>query len=121
MNNKINLLRYQTKLGVLEREFEELKNKASILNRDIVNKKREIENVKSAIDGLEGKKIYISEHAVLRYLERVEGIDINKVKDKILSDTKIVDAIRTLGSGSYPIKGGILKVIDNIVVTILKN
>lgn len=61
----------------------------------------------------------VSEHAILRYLERVEGVDTAAVRERLLPD-KAVELIRQLGDGKYPGPDGcMLRVIDGVVVTVL--
>lgn len=67
--------------------------------------------------------IVLSEHAMLRYFERVLGYDLAKVRDEILS-VALTERIRMLRSGVFPAENqdGIkykLRVKDGVVVTIL--
>ena len=65
------------------------------------------------------KKIRISDHAVLRYLERTECIDIQRLK-KTLLNKQMRKKIRCMGDGKYAIAGGLRMVVrDNTVVTVL--
>lgn len=70
--------------------------------------------------GKEEKKqeITISDHAMVRYLERVKGIDIEEIRKEILTEN-VLDLIKTLGdNGSYPNKNFKLVVRNKNVVTI---
>ncbi len=61
----------------------------------------------------------VSEHALVRYFERVEGFDLNKIRDKILSPY-IVNMVNTLGNtGTYPLDEYRLVIKDKVVTTIL--
>jgi hypothetical protein len=42
----------------------------------------------------------VSEHALLRFLERVHGIDMQRVRKTILP-REIAESIKTLGTGHY--------------------
>ncbi|HEB41819.1 MAG TPA: hypothetical protein ENI08_02240 [Candidatus Dependentiae bacterium] len=64
------------------------------------------------------KEPSLSEHAILRYLERVEGIDIEKLRSEIMT-TKVIEMIKMLGTGTIPSGKYKLRVIDNVVVTII--
>lgn len=60
----------------------------------------------------------ITDHAVLRYLERVMGVDVEAVRRAILTpDNKAL--IARLKSGKFPIGAGMLAVVvDEVIVTI---
>lgn len=61
----------------------------------------------------------MSEHALLRYIERVYGIDMDELRALILSDT-LVRCADTLGDGRFPVAPGIKGVVKNrVVVTII--
>jgi len=60
----------------------------------------------------------ISDHSIVRYLERGLGIDLDELKKDMMPDVK---AVRTLGDGDYPIsKGCKARVHNNRIVTIIK-
>ena len=69
----------------------------------------------------ESDDVTISDHAVLRYLERVVGFDITQIKSEILT-AEAAMAIKQLGDGKYPVdlNGNQYRAIvhDNVVVTI---
>lgn len=63
----------------------------------------------------------VRDHAIVRYLERTGQIDVEKLKEEILSD-RIVEQARVLGNGHYPIRSGLIAVIkDKNVVTVVVN
>jgi len=68
----------------------------------------------------DNKRLGISEHALLRYFERVKGFDLKEIKCEILSDP-VVALVDKLGpSGSFPNSNGYRVVIkNNVVVTII--
>jgi len=51
------------------------------------------------------RPIGVIDHAVLRYIERIDGVDVKAAKSKVLpEDHPIREAIKTLGgSGTFPI------------------
>ncbi len=61
--------------------------------------------------------IRLSDHAILRYLERVWGIDMDTVREEILTPT-VVDAIRA-GASSVRVNGAMLIVENKCIVTAL--
>jgi len=61
---------------------------------------------------------YISDHAVLRYLERVRGIDIEAVRAEMMSpaiDTAVQFGCDTVKLGN----GARLKLVGDVVQTVL--
>lgn len=58
--------------------------------------------------------IEISEHAVLRYAERVLGLNQNEVRASIVA--KVAPLVRTLGDGKYPVGNDCVAVVHNGVV-----
>lgn len=68
------------------------------------------------------KRVKISDHALLRYLERVEGIDMGEVTDKILTED-LRKKISYFGDGSYHVAEGKFKVVvqDDVIITVISN
>jgi len=64
----------------------------------------------------------VSEHAVLRHLEHVLGMDIEIIRLEILSPD-VMEKIRELGDGRYPVSQnrGIAIVKNNVVVSVVPN
>jgi hypothetical protein len=63
----------------------------------------------------------VSDHAIIRYFERVKGYDISEVEKEILSD-KIKQMIETLGgNGTYPNDDYSIVMRDYTVTTIITN
>lgn len=58
-------------------------------------------------------KISISDHAILRYLERYYNLDINKIKQEILTPN-VISAIKagvkkiTINNIEFPIRDGVI-------------
>lgn len=58
----------------------------------------------------------VSEHAIIRYMERVLGFDIESIKTAILNP-QVLAMIESLGDGEFPINGcGGKAVVKNKVV-----
>lgn len=107
----------KSQLSVLVGEAEALKNEIGHRQREYNQKAQAIKHLKTEISKLENTNSpRVSEHAVLRYLERVKGINIEDIEKEILSD-KIVDwATQLGGNGSYP-NGEFQVVMKNFTVT----
>jgi hypothetical protein len=103
------------------------KNEQVHLSREINQLIRNVKDIESSIDQLKVKKISnqsitVTEHAILRFLERVKGIDMEEVKKEIVSPLTLMQ-IKALGSGYYPGEyedtSFKVRVKDNAVVTVL--
>jgi hypothetical protein len=64
--------------------------------------------------------VSVTDHAVLRYIERVLGYDIEEIKKKILPE-EIIPAIKQLTNCDYPLDGFKIIVRSNKVVTVYTN
>jgi hypothetical protein len=66
------------------------------------------------------KGIIVSEHAMLRYFERVLGFNLEEIKALVLppEDQEIIKA---MGNGTFPINKGTHKVtvVDSVITTVL--
>jgi chromosome segregation ATPase len=113
------LKQLQTQLRQLKEDCEQLVNESKTLNTKIKTKRDEIATVEARIV-MANLKITVSEHAVLRYLERVQGIDISSIKETILND-QIKEQIQTLGNGVYPNNGFRVRVKNNVIVTVINH
>lgn len=94
--------------------------------RNLQNKKRENNKLKFSLEQqlkeLEEKELQITEHALLRYCERILKINTEEIKNLILSK-EILDQIKVLGiNGKFVHSDGFRVVVkDNKVVTIEKH
>lgn len=93
------------------------------LNRDLSELQVELAELVSARKLLVGKNHYnteepkISDHALVRYLERIEGIDMDEVRAKIL-DEATIKKIQFAKSCDIISNGYTLIVRDSVVVTL---
>ncbi len=113
------------------RQYKQLKSQlstmlgdADALKIEVANKQREysqkiqaIENLKNEMAKLNNKEtLKVSEHAIVRYFERVKGFDIEQVAKDILSE-QVVKLVEQLGgNGQYP-NDGFSVVMKNYTVT----
>ena len=116
------------KIKRLKSQLKEMEGDADALKIEVANKQREysfkmnaIKDIKSKIDDLEKKdnKIKVSEHAILRYLERVKGVDISEIEKEILSDDVVELVDKLGGSGGYPNKNFKVLMKDYTVTTVV--
>ena len=117
-NNKLKQL--ETLLNKTQNDFDVLNTKIANDQRVLASKKKAIENIKSQIQAISAnKEITISEHALLRYLERVSKIDTDSVKKTIITP-ELIKMVETLGgNGKYPVGDITLVMRDYVVTTIL--
>lgn len=112
---------YNTQKKKIKNDLVLLKSEKTNLNKEIELKEKRLTEINNSIKKLTNDNIIVSEHAVLRYLERVEGINISEIKEKILNND-LINMYKTLGNGTYPINRSnnnkaIIK--NNIVITII--
>jgi hypothetical protein len=80
----------QQRLIEIEHELCGLSARRKVLGTE---KEQLIREKKSVKDPLFGGKITVSDHALIRWLERMKGIDMDLVRQKVLSDQQVL-AIR---------------------------
>lgn len=104
----------QAEKKAIEEKIKELETAKASLSTTISNLN---ESIKSYTN--RQKDLIVSEHAILRYLLRVQGLDIAQVARDLVPD-RIKEQIKMLGNGTYPIpeKGFKIVVKENVIVTI---
>ena len=107
---------------VLEAKLASLKEQKQQLGQDMSSVASRLNIVSQRLKNLQTEKpLTVSEHALLRYIERVEGINLDDIAAKIVADDQLQEEIRTLGNGQYPVNHGEFSVVvrDNVVVTVV--
>lgn len=66
-------------------EIEDIKRTKKDIERNLGSKTKKLEVIRNQIAGCQ-KEVIVSEHAILRYIERVLGIDIEEVRKIIVDD-----------------------------------
>lgn len=69
------------------------------------------------LEAFNGVKPTISEHALLRYIERVMGFDLDALRRQIMTDS-VTSIIQSLPNGRIPAEGCRLVVQNGTVVTV---
>jgi len=111
------LKRLNTKLDDLTKELQSLeKNKTTVSSR-IKETTTSIKDVKNKIKALSKKNPTVSEHGILRFLEKEKGIDIKKIIEEMLCDD-VVERINVVGSGKIPVGNSVFVVKDRVIVTV---
>lgn len=112
------LKRLKTRLVDLISENQLLKKDLSNLQQKINTNNETIANLNKQIRDISKTETIITEHAMLRYVERVLNIDLDEIKEAILTD-EIKNQIKILGvNGKFSNKNFRVVVKDNKVVTI---
>lgn len=78
---------------------------------------KKVKSLKKRIDEHTASAVVptLSEHALLRLLERVYGIDLEELKAKVMTPTTI-KAIKAIKSGAVPLETGGRAIIKNHVI-----
>jgi chromosome segregation ATPase len=99
-------------------EITDLNKTIDQLKKDLENKTHNLQEIEKELRLILDVKPVVSEHALLRYVERVLGVNIKKIENEILTHD-VMNAIETLHSGKIPYKDGMTLVIrDKTVITI---
>lgn len=122
-NDQADLKHLSVRRDRLDHELALLRSELSGLDQKIRAATREQSGIDAQIRKLKEstkiKPVIVSEHALLRYLERVKGVDIEALKKEIAPE-HILGRVRAMGNGEYPVGGThTLKVQDSTIVTVL--
>lgn len=98
-----------------KKEAISLKDLASEYNRNYSLKLKEIKSMEQELEKIRTSEIKVTEHAIVRYFERVLGFDIEAIEQKL---TQGLDAHETIGSGTYPNDDFKVVVKNNHIVTV---
>lgn len=77
-----------------------------------------LERLTLEIANLQSKEIVVSEHALVRYFERVKQFDLEVVKKELLPE-KVKEQIAVLGDGRYPVDSFKIVIKNNTVVSVI--
>jgi len=106
----------------LEYDISLLKSEIARLQKNQFNKFTKLKEAKAKLNKITGQKPFnVSDHAVVRYLDRVMGVDLDELYRKILSDDVLSCIEKTGGEGTFPNKDFKVVMKNNTVVTVLKN
>ena len=117
-----NLKSLQTRKLQLESELASCRDEISYRSKRESNIQQSLRHINEEMSKLTEKQPVVSEHATLRYLERVMGIDVEGVKKKMLSERN-KKIIKTITSGKIPLKdsGFTLVVKDKVIVSVIED
>jgi chromosome segregation ATPase len=108
----------QVQITKIEEEIKNYNLQLQNINLDITTKQQQIQKYQEELKKLKtSNDIIISEHAILRYIERVMKIDMVKLQHEIISKD-FQNTLKNLGNGTYPYKNHLLKIVDSVIVTV---
>ena len=122
MNNQFTKLKeLQKRKSSLEDEIKIVLEKKTPLCQMETDLRGRLKNIISRIESLKQKdsKTIITEHAILRYLERIIGIDIEAVKKEILPE-EVEQLIKVMPNGTFQCITHKIVVKDNTIVTVIE-
>ncbi|HFI0273885.1 TPA: hypothetical protein ACGO2R_002052 [Streptococcus suis] len=111
----------ESKKVLLEAQLENLRDRKGQVGKEISLVSSKLNSVNQRIQALKGRSdLIVSEHAMLRYLERVEQLDVAILNRIIAEDEELQSVVKNLGNGIFPVKGRGFKLVikDNVVETI---
>lgn len=114
----INLKSLFTRKKVLKEELEDLQHKKNVLSREEALKIQELNKVNRKLLRAQDGDIIVTEHAMLRYMERVKYLNIDEVKKLVLPD-ETRKLIEKFGSGKFPAGTHHVLVKNKIITTII--
>lgn len=111
------LKQLQTRLAQKKGELTLLEQDSRLLNGKANKIRGEIAELNHKIK-LATKQLTLTEHAILRYIERVMGVNVEEVRSKILTD-KLKKLNDEIGDGEFHLDGFKVIVKENVITTIV--
>ena len=117
--------RLKREIGVLHELVVHHRAQAQSTEKEIDVVKRRIEMLRDVSDNHMVKReletgVDVTDHAVIRYIERVMGIDVAELRRRIAGGT-VTKCAGVIGDGRYPVEPGVKAVVrGGKVVTIIK-
>jgi len=115
IKNAQELKQLQSRKAKIEVSLKSLEMEAKEKQQACSKARNQLQAIKREIKDLQESDVIVTEHAMLRYLERAMGLDLGEIKKKILTEQNIV-LIENMGSGKYPIGDGLKAVVKGRVV-----
>lgn len=111
------LKQLQSQLNVMNADLKVLEIAVDNARREHSQKLAAINRIKGEINKLNANRtLKVSEHAIVRYFERVMGFDIGQIETKILSENVEALVNQLGGNGTYP-NGEFSVIIKDFTVT----
>ena len=114
----LSLKELQTRKRKLQEKLDREKLELTEISESIKKTKDKIRSIDDNIKRIR-RKLVLGEHAILRYLEYHLDIDIETIKENIMTED-LLTKIKTYGNGRYPITSDLKAVVkDNTIVSII--
>ena len=110
----------QTRLTKALQNHKQLKSESLDIDKEINNTVTRMNVLHAQIEKIKArnKDILVTEHAILRYVERCMGFDLDQIRNEILTDS-LKTQIKSLGDGKYPVAEGCRAIVkNNTIITI---
>lgn len=93
----------QSQLKNLKQDAELMKIEVTVKQKEYQQKLDSVKRIRQELERLDSVPVLkVSEHAILRWAERVKGLDVKELEKEILTEP-ILKMVETLGgSGSFP-------------------
>lgn len=109
--------RLKTQIKQKRAQSEAIKIELANVQREYQSALKQIQELEKQVEKVEkSDKLKVSEHAIVRYFERVKGFDIEKIEKEILSEEVLKFVDKLGGNGSYP-NADFKVVMKNFTVT----
>lgn len=120
LETRRNKLRNLLAATVDQLKHEDDKDKRKTLQGEITKIEKELSDIRKNKRSLSeaNDQVIVTEHAILRYFERVLGYDIDTIKSYIVPQ-KTAGQIRELQTGTFPVNNFKLRVKKGTVVTLV--
>jgi chromosome segregation ATPase len=119
MNENKKIKKLLIKLKKEENYVQELRRSLSAIHNKINDKNDTITIIKNELNKLQDvSNIDVSEHAIIRYLERIKNLNIEEIKREIIT-SNIKNQYEILGDGIYPNNDFNVVIKNSNVITIL--
>ncbi len=94
-------------------EISDLNAQKQRIQADITRRNNQIRKLKDRLKELEGVELTATDHAILRYLERVQGLDLDEIRKEMITDSlkKQVEVLG--GTGKFPGPNNTRFIMDN--------
>lgn len=102
----------------VQTRFDDAKLQVEGLKEEIKQRGEELKVYNEVIRHKKPGLIRVTDHAIVRFLERWMELDMQQIKDKIMPKS-LSDKISTLGNGRYHAGEHVVVVQDKTVVTVL--
>lgn len=112
------LKQLQSRLAALTVDYAGVREEQRAVSKKQIQIQASMQSIEKQIKELSAADPVISEHALLRYLERAKGVDMDQLRTEVLTP-ELVAMIKTIKSGKVPMPGGLRAIVKNsVVVTI---